>query len=143
MECPKCGSDNFQTKEMIYKSGRQDISAVSITGNTKGGHSLTPAMGTSSTLLSSEMRPPVKKAFMGGCLMLVGGMPLVAALMAAVTGGIYPMLLVIIALSASAVFLGWKSIEKDKEYNETIYPELYNEWASTWVCLRCGNSWTE
>lgn len=131
--CPKCGSDNIQSYEMIYNGGRASHESTtdgfSVGSDWSVGHATTS--GNSVSHLAKTCAPPVKKEHFGcGCLPVIIVLSLLAAL-------IHPIAVPIVFIALSA-FLGSMNKDVDK-YNATEYARLYREWKNSYLCHKCGN----
>ena len=131
--CPKCGSENIQSYEVIYTGGRSShvstTESVSAGTDFNIGHATTS--GNSVSHLAQTCAPPVKQESHGcGCLLMIIVLAFVAAI-------IHPVAAAVVLI---ALFMLYRSMNKDvEEYNTKKYPGLYNQWLNSYYCHRCGH----
>lgn len=133
-KCPKCGSENIQSYEVIYNGGR-----ASQTSTTDGfsvgtsevivGHANTS--GNSITHLAQTCAPPTMKEHFGcGCLSVIVVLSFLAVL-------IHPIASIIVLV---LLYMLYRSMNKDvDDYNNVDYPKIYKAWQNSYYCHRCGN----
>lgn len=131
--CPKCGSDNIQSYEVIYNGGRatqtSTTDGISVGSDFSVGHANTS--GSSITHLAETCAPPAMKSRFGcGCLSLIVVLALAAAL-------IHPIVSVIVLIG---LYMLYHSMNKDVDnYNTIEFLKIYNDWKNSYYCHRCGN----
>jgi transcription elongation factor Elf1 len=123
--CPKCGSDNIQSCQVIYQNGTISHSYTSTNGDNTVNTS-----GVESTSLAQSVAPPPKKdePYMGvlGCL----GVAVVFYWWG------WPVASIICVLAAIGNAI---SIKEAMDYNEKQWPKEYKAWQHSYLCHRCGH----
>lgn len=155
LNCPRCGSENTKSFPMVHQQGIStiDLDTTSVGGGYQfgeGGGAFVlgtsgSASGTSQSSLSMATAPPKRKASYA----IVGYV--LAAIVAAVFTARVWQANWILGLVWSAMLLGgfglWakslmKRYENIENYNEKEYPRLYKNWQNSYLCFRCGASFT-
>ena len=118
IKCPRCGSKNFKSCQMIYNSGTRTRSFSSSTGYN--------SYGTNSSLLAQNCAPPFKKKtywlYIGICFVIFNILSAnLISNVAFVVGGVF-------AVKTLYSFI----------WNTFTYPKLYSDWLNTFVCSKCG-----
>lgn len=132
-KCPKCGSDNIQSYEVIYNSGRAShvstTDGVSFGSDFSVGHATTS--GNSVTHLAQTCAPPVRKIYNGYIKITFY---IVLSLFLAM---IHPIIGVVAFL-----FLGFKWYSKSLDIRIALDTEFINaheQWKHSYYCHKCGN----
>jgi hypothetical protein len=148
IECPDCGSDNWQRVEVAYKLGTSEQSGTAVLAG-DAGLNVGAMSGTSRTRFAEHIAPPPRHPatlaklflFLGGVVILGGWFvmaltaedPLRAAdhdnAQKALVGGVC-----LVALSILFFVMASK-------YNSTVWRRLMREWREHLVCLKCGCIW--
>lgn len=117
-KCPRCGSTNFKSCEMIYNSGTRTRSFNSSTGYS--------SHGTNSTLLAQSVAPPFKKStyYKKGFFFSILTYFLMSSDLSIISGSV-------------ALYYFLKSFVRS-DYNHYEYQKDYDKWANTFVCSKCG-----
>jgi hypothetical protein len=122
--CPNCQSENIQSFQMVYEGGTSsNISQTSGLGVGMSGGRLGVGVGgattrsTSMTLIAQKVAPPMKK-----------NVPLWLWLVAVF---FIPLLLLPIFLQT-----------KYSRWNKQVWPQLYVAWENSWLCHKCGHSFS-
>ena len=139
MKCPKCESDNTQRLEVAFHSGTQNISTTSNTagvgigggGRFGYGGGITTTSGQSQSILAQQAPPPRKKsykwpaigAFFGILMGLTGLSP-----------GTYVQGLVMLGVGGCCGYVAYSR----RQFNSQDWPKLYQYWAESWLCHKCG-----
>ena len=123
--CPKCGSDNIQSCQVIYQNGTVGHSYTTRSGDYEANTS-----GVESTQLAQSVAPPAQKETHWG-KMIVAGFFAVASFF----DGVF-WLGVILALVAAGLF---QTGTEASSYNENQWPREYKRWQHSYLCHRCGN----
>ena len=146
VECPDCGSDNWQRIELAYMAGTSGHTGMALfTGG--GGMDVGILSGTSRTQFADSIAPPMKRTaglgqffgVIGGISFSVGGVVMAAkpdnALDQIPFGEI--------ALVAGVVLIGIFLLfaRNSHLYNKNKWPLLFDEWRRHFVCLKCGCVW--
>lgn len=138
--CPQCGSDQTQPFRMVYESGTSagvhHTLGVGLSSGGAIGIGGAQTASTSMTELAAKVAPPEK----------IGISIIIWLLLAAV--GYYA-----IAGPANAgaakltvgLFIGIpciRTVFRAVKFNTRDYPALMEQWEKSWLCRRCGNSFT-
>lgn len=151
--CPNCHSDSFQNVRVLYEAGTTQITGgattVGATWNrtaraTVGG-ALTSIAGVQQSALAQRHAPPQPTTGNRGGLI---GISIYIAfsgffLLFAVTGGNLDPIFTIGSLIGFpiGIWLFVRTLREHRQllrYNTEVLPGLIEDWAKTWVCLRCG-----
>lgn len=123
--CPRCNSENIQSCQVIYQSGISSSNAATLADKF-----IAVTKGVNMTALASSVAPPEKKkedwTWSIICIF--------------VTYMFFDMenfFLFFIFLCITGFLI--KSNIDIQNYNEKIYPELYETWQHSFFCHRCGN----
>ena len=122
-KCPYCHSENIQSCPIIYQSGTSGVNAV-----TAADKFIAITKGKTMTDLARSVAPPSQKETTWGW-------------------AVFFTFLAFICFDEKLLFFGElimagyfiKQNLDIKEYNEKIFPELYNTWLHSYLCHRCGN----
>jgi hypothetical protein len=141
--CPACKSENTQRLSTAYMSGLSHFSAV-----TSGfGWARAPIVGgawitgISQTQLSQVVAPPTRRKYARGFLLLFLG-PIIGGAPFAILEHLHGPSTTYELLAASVVILleigAVASLLRAVAYNKRVWPELFQQWRSCVMCLRCG-----
>ena len=135
--CPKCGSDNIQSYEVIYNSGRAShvstTDGISVGSDFSVGHANTS--GSSITHLAETCAPPVREIYHGYVTHIFYG------ILASVLGGIFFVIHPIAAMIGFC-FPMYKWVKRVKRVNaerNVEFSKAYKQWKRSYYCHRCGN----
>lgn len=125
--CPKCGSENIQSCQMIYQNG-----VSSGTYTTTNGNETTSTRGTQITDLAASVAPPAKKdeSTPLGSVFVCG---ILAAIFFFADHWIVAAILALLAAGA------YETYTEAVNFNQKTYPSLYDDWLNSYTCHRCGN----
>jgi hypothetical protein len=145
--CPECGSENTQRQSLAYAGGTAEIEDSGIVSGSNGSASYS-GTSTASTPLAQRCRPPERPRFFAE---VIGG-PLGCGAVA--SWGVLSLLTVIglvhdwtfktwcvLALAIAVplglfFFSGWRRKAQK-------YPSALAEYERSWICHRCGRSWSQ
>ena len=140
MRCPKCGSKNFRSLQMIYESGTKKYERSHY--SSKGNDSTTTS--TTQTLLAQSVAPPLAPAEKSDYSIICGIIVLIGIYVLFTDFSLTAKFIIIFGMSFICDLLK-KEGDKNKEWNETEYQKLYeewqrnyNEWQHTYLCRKCG-----
>ena len=147
--CPNCGSENTQRYSVIYNNGVSNYSSeTEISGYVERDflHSdsfsgTASTQGVSITNLAQTVAPPQKESEVG-CGTVVGSLIVVAVIHGILSCFIDKgFLLEVIDWGILLLFgfLLYYENKRSSEYNNNVYPQLYNDWLNSYVCMRCGH----
>ena len=135
--CPKCGSDNIQSYETIYNSGRASHTSttdgISVGNDWSVGHATTS--GNSITNLAQTCAPPVKEIYRG-----YGVFSFYLFLAIVVGAALFPIHPIASVIGVCFPLYKWSkkitgvNAERDAEFTKT-----YKQWKHSYYCHRCGN----
>ena len=155
--CPKCGSDNCSSFEMIYSHGTSDVQSQSVSIVNVAGHgalAATQGAGTQQSRLASICAPPVMKSGKAGCISIfisICCLPLIGIctffLLLSSTSSDREILMKILlcsvlGIAGLVVYIGDKQ-KKANDFNNGPYILMLSEWKKKWMCLKCGNNWKD
>lgn len=123
--CPKCGSDNIQSCQVIYQNGTISHSYTSTNGDNTVNTS-----GVESTSLAQSVAPPAQKETHWGKMIVIGAF----AVFSVLDGILW--LAAILGLIAAGFF---QTSQEANEYNEKQWPKEYKAWQHSYLCHRCGH----
>lgn len=123
--CPKCGSDNIQSCQVIYQNGTISHSYTSTNGDDTVNTS-----GVESTSLAQSVAPPAQKETHWGKMIIFGAF----AVFSVLDGILW--LAAILGLIAAGFF---QTSQEANEYNEKQWPKEYKAWQHSYLCHRCGH----
>jgi hypothetical protein len=137
MNCQQCGSENTQRFQMAYEHGTQNINTSSRTlglgfagGGLGVGSAATATSGTSQSLMAQKVAPPLKKALKKPIIAILVGLLLMSAGHGAIALGLF--------VAGPGAFFVYKALS----YNSSILPVLQQRWLSSWLCHKCGNTFS-
>ncbi|HUQ82287.1 MAG TPA: hypothetical protein VM076_14140 [Gemmatimonadaceae bacterium] len=142
LACTKCGSAEVRRLSLIYQEGLAIINTSSQTsgaafgsgGGASFGSASTRTTGTQQTALSKQAAPPAKKhTILWG--MAAGILGMIAL------SGLSDFSFSVVVFAALAALAGRMSL-KAKVYNAATFPELYARWERSFMCNRCGETFT-
>ena len=140
--CPQCGSENIQRFSVAFRGGASTIDTkTSATGVGFGGGHLGVGVGGAHTTgvqmtqLAQEVAPPAKKGYL---------FPIIISIVAyfilgftdSFLGNTVSHILSILGFAGCIWLFAYKNTYL---WNKTVWPELYNQWEHSWVCLKCGH----
>ena len=137
MKCPKCESENTQRLEVAYQSGTQNISTASNSAGLgfSGGRigiagGVSKTSGQTQSALAVACSPPVMKptkplkwAIAGSGALILWGISM---------HWVVPLIGVALAV------LNVRRLRSHSQFNSTEWPQLYQHWAESWICHKCG-----
>ena len=123
--CPVCDSENVQRCAVIYQSGISSSNAATLADKF-----VAVTKGVNMTALAQSVAPPAKKENSWFWTIMCA----LAALVFLDEGN---GVIFFISLCFAGFFL--KENLEIKNYNEKIWPELYDTWLHSYLCHRCGN----
>ena len=123
--CPNCGSENIQSLPIIFQSGTSGSSSVMVADKF-----ISVSKGMTMTNLARSIAPPTQKENNWWWTALSALLTLL--LMDAGDG-----LLFLIFLCVTGYFL--KENWDVYNYNNNVWPKLYDTWLHSYLCRRCGN----
>jgi hypothetical protein len=138
MKCPKCESENTQRLEVVFHGGTQNISTTSNSagigigsgGRIGFGGGVTTTSGQTQSTLAAACAPPVKKkADKKWLLVLVSVIWPIMALQAH---------WIFFVISLILIGFVWKNWLANAKYIAEEWPKLYQHWAESWLCHKCG-----
>lgn len=136
-KCPKCGSDNIQSYEVIYNSGRAShvstTDGVSFGSDFSVGHATT--YGNSVTDLAQTCAPPTGEIYHGYVMFVFYG--ILSCVLGAIFFAIHP-----IAAIIGICFPIYKWIKRVTRVNAERNVKLTKarkQWRRSYYCHRCGN----
>ena len=118
--CPRCGSEEIRRLSLIHETG-----LASKTGNDS----------PHETVLSKQAAPPVKKP----AGMWAGAATVFAVV--AVASLTKSEVLAMLAFGSVAIAIGFAA--HAMTYNRLVFPRLYEQWAHSFMCNRCGSVFSE
>ncbi len=141
--CPACENENTQRLSTAYMSGLSHFSAV-----TSGiGWARAPIVGgawttgISQTQLSQVVAPPARRKYARGLFLLFLG-PIIGGAPFAILEHLHGPSTTYELLAASVVIfleiVAVASLLRAVAYNKRVWPELFQQWRSCVMCLRCG-----
>lgn len=135
--CPNCGSENIQKMQIVYQSGTGTRSSVTTYENRAGYTMESETNEQHSTNLAASVAPPNKKETHFGFTIICG---IVSAYF------IYCLFqhfswfdLIVGGIAGLLAFGGYESSMEVSAWNENEYPKLYEEWANSFICHKCGH----
>lgn len=123
--CPRCRSENVQSCPVIYQSGTSGSASV-----TAADRFIAVTRGKTMTDLARSVAPPMRKKTGWWVTVVL----ICVTLLLLNTNHTW---LIVIALGAAC--LSGKDNFDAKEYNEQIWPRIYDTWLHSYLCHRCGN----
>lgn len=123
--CPVCDSENVQKCSVIYQSGISSSNAATLADKF-----VAVTKGVNMTALAQSVAPPAKKE--NSWFLTV-----VCALATLLFLDDDNKLMFLICLCGTGWFL--KENLDTYNYNEKVWPDLYDTWLHTYLCHRCGN----
>ena len=123
--CPKCGSDNIQSCQVIYQNGTVSHSYTSTNGDNTVNTS-----GVESTSLAQSVAPPPQKETHWGGMVVAGAF----AIFSLLDGILW--LAAILALVAAGLF---QTSQEASDYNAKQWKKEYYAWQHSYLCHRCGH----
>lgn len=123
--CPHCGSENVQSCPIIFQSGTSGSDAV-----TAADKFIAVTKGVTMTNLARSVAPPEKKET--GWLATA----FFAFLTWVFLDSKETWLIILLVILTGASFK--ENLDK-KNYNEKVWPALYDTWLHSYLCHRCGN----
>lgn len=137
--CPHCGSEDVQRFEAAWREGLTHTEGivkgggVSSGGLFGGGAKVT---GTSQSLLSQSVAPPVEYSYVRELLTVFIGIPVVFAIVGIF---LFPKASDTWAWIPMIAYLYFHTYKIAYNYNKNIYPEEMERWLHSWYCKKCGN----
>lgn len=153
MKCPKCESDNTQRLQVAFHSGTQNISTTSNSagvgigsgGRIGFGGGVTKTSGQSQSVLAAACSPPAKRSDKGPSFGLILGLlpcqlflllgSLSSSGFLATLGLVFGTLIVFSPIWGISGYL----LHSRSKYNKQVWPSLYQHWAESWICHKCGD----
>jgi hypothetical protein len=134
MNCPSCQSEDTQRLQVAYEYGTEGISTQSVTidflGNREGGIGgagyATKTTGQAQSILAKKASPPNKISYKWPLISLGFGLFILYS-------RLHPWMGLLLA------GLGGYFICRGFRFNNQVWPDLYREWITGWVCHKCGN----
>lgn len=141
--CPQCGSENIQRFSVAFRGGASTIdtktagTGVGLSGGHLGiGVGGAHTTGVQMTQLAKEVAPPVKKKYLFPIIASIIVSFLLSVFTESIIGATVSGFLGFIGFAACLYFLAY---QKTYLWNKNVWPELYNQWEHSWVCLKCGH----
>ncbi len=142
--CPKCGSDDTRSFEMVYTEGTSTGTFTAGSYTLGVGATLTKGQTANQSVLASRTRPPEKPDMRLGLLLvalfvsLIVSMILVSGI-SGLSGGLkfIVFLGVAVGMVAGAYMLERRRLQPLMEQ----YTIDFATWKRSWICSRCGNTW--
>lgn len=135
--CPKCGSDNIQSYEVIYNSGRAShvstTDGISVGSDFNVGHANTS--GSSITHLAETCAPPVQEIYNGYFACILYG--ILASVLGAIFFAIHPIAAVIGA--CFPIYKWGKRVKRVNAERNVEFAKARKQWKNSYYCHRCGN----
>jgi hypothetical protein len=141
LQCTSCGGADIQRLSLVYQSGTSDIQTTTRGSSTgigfAGGGRLGvgtavsshKTRGTQMTELAKRAAPPAKSMAFGWVAIGI----IAAIILSALNSGF----LAVLAL-AGCGFLAYRGFT----HNANVYPGLKSAWEQSWLCHRCGDTFT-
>jgi hypothetical protein len=146
IECPECGSDNWQRVDVAYDLGTSDQSGTAVLAG-GAGLNVGAMSGTSRTRFAQSIAPPPKRSAGRSALWSIVGflaaflgiaMMTMRSPVDADTFNLGPLIL-ICGLLIVGIWI-WKYFQADM-FNKMVRPKLIEKWRRKFVCLKCGCVW--
>ena len=145
--CPHCGSDNVQRFSVAYENGASTINTqtktagVGIGGALGIGGAKSHTTGVQLSQMAQKTAPPAKKGYKWAIIISIVVYFVVANLVDSMfsLGSSTSGILGLVGLVVSAYFLGYVKVYR---YNAETWPVLREEWEKSWICMKCGNTFT-
>ena len=137
--CPHCGSENVQSFELAWVNGQHKNDGIVTGGGVSrgglfgGGAKVT---GTSQSVLSQSVAPPVEYSYVRELLTVFIGIPVVFAIVGIF---LFPHASGTWAWVPMIAYLYFHTYKVAYNYNKNIYPEEMERCHHSWICLKCGN----
>ena len=141
--CPRCNSTDSQSYPMAYQAGTSfgNIKAASYTFNV--GATVTGGTVSNQTILANNLKPPTAPSSNNGCITT-----LLSCIIVIIVVNIFSAISSNLAALLGLVTLGFciyyfnKSFSASEKVRGYEYQKAMAKWSRSWICLRCGASWT-
>ena len=142
--CPKCGSDDTRSFEMVHSEGTSSgtFSAGSYTLGV--GATLTKGQTSNQSVLASRTQPPEKPSMQFGAILAVFfGSFIVSMILLSYISELagWLKLLLVIGIAGGLTVGAYMFERRRLQPLETEYEKSFASWKRNWICLRCGNAW--
>ena len=140
--CPQCHSENIQSYQMVYSQN------VSTTNNTTTGMAVgysggfgvgvggANTTGVSVTNLGQSVAPPSRRGYSSsGCLWAILAMMSLPGMVV----GKGEMLILPVLLLGGYFYYGYRKEQEAKKWNQEVWPQLYDKWQHSYMCMKCGH----
>ncbi len=142
--CPRCGSGNASSFQMIYQSGTQTGNFKAVSYGLKAGVIGTGGKTNSQSILANQTAPPPMPGVTAEHVIVavVVGVVCIAVFNFALsaTGREAPAALAVMIFIASSlgflIYNGRKIAQKRELWQSKI-----KTWENSWMCLKCGDTW--
>lgn len=133
--CPVCGSENVQRYSVVYQSGVSNVTSNSFGVGYAGkfGVGTVKTNSVSVSAMASSTAPPVKASVEKEFLLWL----FIAFVIALMIGSVLPN--VISDIKWVALLLAPYMAYKKYRWNQEVWPQLYEQWTRSWICLKCGH----
>jgi hypothetical protein len=124
MQCPNCNSDQVQTFRMTYENGTTTRTGYMVgagatrnNGQTGLGGGAATMQGLSMTLTAQRVAPPREQSVSG-------------------------LFWIISVIFLPLLVIAFIRQIKAAKWNKTEYPKLMAQWEKSWLCHKCGHTFT-
>jgi hypothetical protein len=147
IECPDCGSDDWQRIELAYNAGTSCITGSAVLAG-GGGLSAGLLSGTTRTRFAESIAPPAKYSVDGvqmlgviGLAGSIGGPAIMSIFQHESDNDLFQIGKVLLIAGLCVVVPAIIAGIVISSYNSRKWPRLFAEWRRHYVCLRCGCVW--
>lgn len=142
--CPKCGSEDTRSFEMVYTEGTSTGTFAAGSYTLGVGATLTKGQTTNQSILASRTQPPIKPTISLGLIVVAFVFSFIIAM---ILFSLLPnfsgelKFLVFLGVIAGLMALVYFLERKRQQPRVEQYEKDIAVWRRSWICLRCGHAW--